>query len=60
VKLEVGAAWGLRKDFRIIAVLCHVDVGVIPAMIKGRKAIDLNEFDDYLRELKARVTKYQK
>src|SRR5882724_10152380 len=41
VRLEVGAAWGSRKDFRIVAVLCHVDVGVIPAMIKGRKAINL-------------------
>ncbi|HEX4792823.1 MAG TPA: toll/interleukin-1 receptor domain-containing protein [Humisphaera sp.] len=60
VRLEVGAAWGWRKDFRIVAVLCHVDVGVIPAMIKGRKAITLNEFDDYVRELKSRLTEHQK
>jgi hypothetical protein len=59
VKLEVGAAWGWRKDFRIVAVLCHVDTAPIPAMIKGRKAIHLNEFDEYLRELKVRVKKHQ-
>jgi hypothetical protein len=55
VKLEVGAAWGWRRDFRIVAVLCHVDTVAIPAIIKGRKAIDINGFNEYLSELRQRV-----
>ena len=39
VLLEVGAAWAQRKGARIIAVLCHVEVDRIPAMIKSKKAI---------------------
>lgn len=57
VRMEVGAAWGRRKDFRIIALLCHVDTAPIPTIIKARKAIPLNDIDDYLSELQARVQK---
>jgi hypothetical protein len=57
VKLEVGAAWGWRKDFRITAVLCHVTTDSLPTMIKSKKAIPLNDFDHFLRELKARTEK---
>ena len=57
VKLEVGAAWGWRRDFRITAVLCHVTTDSLPAMIKGKKAIPLNDFDQFLRELKVRTEK---
>ena len=57
VLLEVGAAWALRRDYRIVPVMCHVTVDAIPDIIKGKKAIHLNEFDQYLRELQKRVKK---
>jgi hypothetical protein len=57
VLLEVGAAWGWRRDYRIVPVLCHVTVDAIPDIIKGKKAFHLNEFEQYLRELKRRVEK---
>ncbi|MDA1051450.1 MAG: toll/interleukin-1 receptor domain-containing protein [Planctomycetota bacterium] len=55
VLLEVGAAWGWRKDYRIVPVLCHVTVDAIPDIVKGKKAFQLNEFDQYLKELQKRV-----
>jgi hypothetical protein len=55
VKVEVGAAWGKREHFRIVAIMCHVDTVPVPAMIRDRKALDLNEFDQYLLELKERT-----
>lgn len=57
VLLEVGAAWGRRKDYRIVAVLCHVPFDVIPGIIKGKKAFYINDFDKYLFELRRRVKK---
>ena len=57
VLLEVGAAWGWRKSYRIVPVLCHVTVDAIPDIIKGKKAFQLNEFDQYLKELQRRVKK---
>ncbi len=57
VLLEVGAAWGRRKHYRIVPVLCHVTVDAIPDMIEGKKAFHINEFDKYLAELKRRVKK---
>jgi hypothetical protein len=57
VLLEVGAAWGWRKNYRIVPILYHVTVDAIPDIIKGKKAFHLNEFDQYLKELKERVKK---
>jgi TIR domain len=57
VLLEVGAAWGRRKDYRIVPVLCHVTFDAIPDMIEGKKAFHINDFDKYLAELKRRVKK---
>ena len=57
VLLEVGAAWGRRKDYRIVPVLCHVSFDAIPDIIEGKKAFHINEFDKYLTELKRRVKK---
>jgi len=45
---EVGAAWGRRKNARIVAVLCHVGVDTIPCVIGSKKAVPINEFDGYL------------
>jgi hypothetical protein len=55
VTLEVGAAWGLSKNKRIIIIMCHVPVDPIPDMIKSKKAIPLNEFDIYVSDLAHRV-----
>jgi hypothetical protein len=55
VVLEVGAAWVTRLRYRIVAVLCHVPVDMIPDMLASKKAISLNEFDDYLEELTERM-----
>lgn len=55
VLLEVGAAWGWRKDYRIVPVLCHVSFDAIPDIIKGKKAYHINDFDQYLKDLKKRV-----
>jgi TIR domain len=55
VHLEIGAAWGLGPDKRISVVLCHVGIDPIPAMLKSKKAIPINQFPAYLHELKARV-----
>ena len=60
VILEVGAAWGRRRDFRIITVLCHVEVDAIPEMLTSRKAVPINEFDEYLKELKKRVARHNR
>ena len=57
VLLEVGAAWGCRSDYRIVPILYHVTVDAIPDIIKGKKAFPLNEFDQYLKELRQRVNK---
>ncbi len=55
VLFETGAAWGRRRRFRIVAVLCHVGVDTIPDMLMSKKAVPLNEFDDYLRDLRRRI-----
>ncbi len=55
VLLEVAAAWGRRKNYRIVPVLCHVSFDAIPDIIEGKKAFHINDFDHYLAELKRRV-----
>lgn len=55
VLLEVGAAWGWRKGFRIVAMLEHVKIDPIPEMIKSKKVFKLNEFDTYLNEVAKRA-----
>jgi hypothetical protein len=55
VILEVGAAWGRSKRMRIVFIMCHVSVDPIPDMIKNKKAIPLNDLDQYVNELADRV-----
>lgn len=55
VLLEVGGAWLWSKKLRIVVVLCHVSVDPIPEILKSKKAIALNDFDDYVSELAKRV-----
>jgi hypothetical protein len=54
VLLEVGAAWQ-RGNVRIVPIRQHIEVEPIPAMLKSKKVIDLNQFDDYLLQLAKRV-----
>jgi hypothetical protein len=58
VALEVGGAWCWSKSVRIVLVMYHVSVDPIPDMIKNKKAIPLNDFDQYVGELKERVKAY--
>lgn len=55
VVLEVGIAWGWSKKMRIVSILHHVTVDPIPAIIKAKRALPLNDFDNYLTELARRV-----
>jgi len=59
VILEVGAAWGRRRGFRIVSVLCHVEVDAIPDMLASKKALSINDFDEYVKELKRRVARHK-
>ena len=46
------------KTMRIIPVLYHVSVDPLPGIIRSKKAINLNDFDEYLSELSERVGAY--
>lgn len=59
VILEVGAAWGRRRNAKIVAVLCHVATDRIPNMIASKKAVPINSLDEYLDELRRRVEKHR-
>lgn len=58
VILEIGAAWGHSRRKRITLVLCHVSTDPLPATMKFKKAVPLNDFDALLDELAARVENY--
>ena len=58
VMFEVGAAWGRDGSLRIVPILYQIEVDTIPAIIKAKKAIQLNECDAYFAEVKARVEKH--
>ncbi|HLW65216.1 MAG TPA: toll/interleukin-1 receptor domain-containing protein [Gemmataceae bacterium] len=58
VILEVGAAWGWSRRIRILPIMYHVSVDTIPDIIKNKKAIPLNDFDQYAKDLTERVREY--
>jgi len=53
VLIEVGAAWGLGKP--IIVVLDKVAPNEMPDINQPHKAIDLNDFDQYLEQRSRRA-----
>ena len=55
VTLEIGAAWGRSERYRIVVVLCHEEVESIPAILKSKKAISLDDFEAYVAEVGTRV-----
>jgi len=53
VMAEIGAA--LSQRMRIVGVIHKVSFDEIPDLLAQRKAVSLNDFDEYLSELEARV-----
>jgi hypothetical protein len=60
VQHEIGAAWMCRRGYRITCVLYHVEATRIPEMLKSKKAIPLNDLDEYLTEVAERVKERSK
>lgn len=49
VLIEIGAAWVLEK--RIVAIIDKVSPDEMPDVITPYKAVDLNNFDEYLNQI---------
>jgi len=58
VLLEIGGAWQLGKH--IVAITDKVSPKQIPDVIAMHKAIDLNDFDEYLEHLFKRAKEARK
>jgi hypothetical protein len=50
---EIGSAWVLKK--RIIPIIDKISPEEMPRILNQYKAIDLNDFDQYIEELVIRV-----
>lgn len=57
VLIEIGAAWGLNK--RIVAITDKISPADMPDVIEQHKAIDLNDFENYLDQFVARARETQ-
>ena len=53
VLIEVGAAWGLRKP--IVAIIDKIGPKEMPDILSPYKAIDLNDFDQYISQFLKRT-----
>jgi TIR domain len=53
VLIEVGAAWGLRKP--IVAIVDKIGPKEMPDILSPYKAIDLNDFDQYINQFLKRT-----
>jgi hypothetical protein len=53
VLIEMGAAWGLRKP--IVAIIDKIGPKEMPDIINPYKAIDLNDFDQYIDQFLRRI-----
>ncbi len=53
VLTEIGGAWALEK--RIVTIIDKITPEEMPEVIIPYKAIDLNDFDDYLDQLVQRA-----
>lgn len=53
VSFEAGIASGQGK--RITPILNNLDADKVPDPLQGRKALDLNDFNDFLVELAGRI-----
>lgn len=57
VLVEITGAWMLGK--RIVAIMDHVQPKDMPKVIANCLAIDLNDFDTYIAQVKNRAQKAQ-
>lgn len=53
VLIEIGAAWARKK--RIVAIIDKIAPSDMPQIIAPYKAIDLNNFDDYIAQVLKRL-----
>ena len=53
VLIEMGAAWGLRKP--IVVIADKIAPKEMPDILSRDKAIDLNDFDQYITQLLKRA-----
>jgi alpha-glucosidase (family GH31 glycosyl hydrolase) len=53
VLIEVGGAW--IRGIRIVTVRYHVDVDRIPVLFRSKKSFELNDLDNYIAEVAARI-----
>jgi predicted nucleotide-binding protein len=53
VLIEIGAALGLRKH--VVAIVDKIAPNEAPDIMRQYKVIDLNQFDDYLDQLRNRA-----
>jgi hypothetical protein len=53
VLIEIGMALAFRK--RIVPLMFHIPAEQIPGMIDKTRGFSLEEFDDYLNDLKRRI-----
>lgn len=53
VLIEMGAAWAFRKP--IIVIIDKIAPNEMPDIVSRDKAIDLNDFDQYITQLLKRV-----
>ena len=60
VILEIGMAMGRRQNYRVSPILYHTDTRAIPSLIEAKRAFDLNDFADYVVELRRRVSARKK
>lgn len=58
VLIELGAAWGLEK--RVVTIIDKVTPDEMPEVISPYKAIDINNFDQYIAQLLGRAKKSRK
>lgn len=58
VLIELGAAWGLEK--RVVTIIDKVTPAEMPEVISPYKAIDINNFDQYIAQLLGRAKKSRK
>lgn len=54
VLIEIGIAIGVER--RIVPLLYHVDAEKIPAIIKDNRWFELSDVDDYLEDLRKRLS----
>lgn len=53
IRWEAATAWSYEK--RIVVVQYHVEISGVPTMLRSKKTVLLNDFDNYLAEVAGRL-----